>query len=51
MPLNSPGTLKEHEYLAILAYLLKVNHAVAGADSLVPDTTSLRGHKISVRVP
>jgi hypothetical protein len=27
MPLNAPGTLKEHEYLAVLAYLLKANNA------------------------
>jgi mono/diheme cytochrome c family protein len=51
MPLNTPGSLKEYEYLAVLAYLLKENHAVAGPDSLVPDTTALRGRKIAVRLP
>jgi mono/diheme cytochrome c family protein len=49
MPLNDPGGLKDDEYLAILAYLLKANHAPAGLDSLRPDTTALRTHKISVR--
>jgi mono/diheme cytochrome c family protein len=51
MPLNDPGSLKDHDYLAILAYLLKANHAAAGPDSLRPDTTALRGHKIAVRLP
>ena len=51
MPLNNPGSLKEHEYLGVLAYLLKANHAAAGPDSLRPDTTALRGHKIAVRFP
>lgn len=49
MPLNDPGSLKDDEYLAILAYLLKANHARAGLDSLRPDTTALRSHKIAVR--
>jgi mono/diheme cytochrome c family protein len=51
MPLTDPGSLKDAEYLAILAYLLKANHAAAGPDSLRPDTTALRGHKIAVRLP
>jgi mono/diheme cytochrome c family protein len=51
MPLNDPGSLKEDEYLGVLAYLLKANHARAGLDSLRPDTTALRGHKIAVHFP
>jgi mono/diheme cytochrome c family protein len=51
MPLNDPGSLKEDEYLAVLAYLLKANHAAAGPDSLRPDTTALRGRKIAVHFP
>ena len=51
MPLNDPGSLKDDEYLAVLAYLLRANHARAGLDSLRPDTTALRGHKIAVRLP
>jgi mono/diheme cytochrome c family protein len=50
MPLNDPGSLKDEEYLAVLAYLLKANHAPAGLDSLRPDTTALRGRKIEVRL-
>src|SRR5947207_507800 len=33
MPLTNPGGLKEDEYLALVSYLLKANHAEAGADS------------------
>ena len=53
MPLNDPGGLKEEDYLGVIAYLLKANHAEVGPDSLrpPPDTTSLRGHKIAVRFP
>jgi mono/diheme cytochrome c family protein len=51
MPLNNPGGLKEDEYLGVLAYLLKANHAPVGPDSLRPDTTALRGHKIAVHLP
>ena len=51
MPLNNPGGLKEDEYLGVLAYLLKANNAPAGVDSLRPDTTALRGHKIAVHFP
>jgi mono/diheme cytochrome c family protein len=51
MPLSAPGSLKEQDYLAILAYLLKANHAAAGPDSLLPDTTALRSRKIAVRFP
>lgn len=53
MPLNDPGGLKEEDYLGVIEYLLKANHADAGPDSLrpPPDTTSLRGRKIAVRFP
>lgn len=48
MPVDNPGGLKEQDYLDITAYLLKVNHAPASRDSLSPDTTIMRGRKISV---
>ena len=38
MPLDNPGGLKDQEYLDVIAYLLKANHAPAGADSLAADT-------------
>src|SRR5688572_23785935 len=51
MPLNDPGSLKDDDYLGVLAYVLKANDAAAGTDSLRPDSTALRRHKIAVRVP
>ena len=48
MPVDNPGGLKEQDYLDITAYLLKVNHAPASRDTLSPDTTIMRGRKISV---
>jgi len=51
MPLTNPGGLKETEYLALVSYLLKANHADAGTDSLRSDTLALRSRKIAVRVP
>jgi hypothetical protein len=51
MPLTNPGGLKEDEYLAVVSYLLKVNHAAAGPDSLRSDTLALRSRKIAVRFP
>lgn len=50
MPLTNPGGLKEDEYLALVAYLLKANNAAAGADSLRSDTLALRARKIAVRL-
>jgi cytochrome c5 len=49
MPLNNPGGLKDDEYLALVSYLLKANHAGAGTDTLGTDSLSLRGRKIAVR--
>lgn len=51
MPLNDPGGMKEEDYLGVIEYLLKANQAAPGPDSLSPDTTSLRSHKIAARVP
>ena len=51
MPLNDPGSLKEDEYLGVLAYLLKANNAAMGTDSLKPDTTTMRRHKFAVHLP
>jgi alcohol dehydrogenase (cytochrome c) len=50
MPLSDPGSLKDDEYLGVLAYLLKANNAQAGSDSLKADST-LRARKISVHLP
>lgn len=51
MPLTNPGGLKEDDYLAVVSYLLKANHAEAGTDSLRSDTLALRSRKIAVRYP
>jgi cytochrome c5 len=51
MPNNNPGGLKDDEYLAVVAYLLKANHAEAGTDSLSTDSLSVRKKKIAVRFP
>ena len=51
MPLDNPGGLKDQEYLDVIAYLLKANHAPAGTDSLAVDTVALRAHKIAVHYP
>jgi len=48
MPLTNAGGLKEEEYLALVSYLLKANHAEAGPDSLRSDTLALRGKRIAV---
>lgn len=48
MPVDNPGGLKDQEYLDVVAYLLKENHAAPTADSLSADTTALRGHRIAV---
>lgn len=51
MPLDNPGGLKDQEYLDVIAYLLKANHAPTGTDSLAVDTVALRAHKIAVHYP
>lgn len=51
MPVNNPGTLKDEEYLAVVSYLLKANHAAVGADSLAADSASVRGRRIAVSAP
>lgn len=48
MPLDKPGGLTQQQYVDVIAYLLKVNHAAAGPDSLKADTVALRAHKIAV---
>ena len=48
MPVNNPGSLKDEEYLAVVSYLLKANHAAAGTDSLAADSGSVRGRRIAV---
>src|SRR4051812_17162814 len=51
MPLTNPGGLKEDEYLALVSYLLKANHANVGTDSLRSDTLALRRRRIAVHFP
>lgn len=48
MPVDNPGGMKEQEYIDVVAYLLKANHATQGPDTLSADTTVMRGRKISV---
>jgi cytochrome c5 len=49
MPLDNPGSLKDGEYLDVIAYLLQANkHAALAVDSLKADTASLRKTKIAV---
>lgn len=48
MPVDNPGGLKDQQYLDVVAYLLKANHATPTADSLSADSTAMRGHKIAV---
>jgi len=50
MPLDNPGGLKESEYLDVLAYILQVNHAPAGVDSLKADTVAMRKTRIAVKL-
>jgi|tagenome__1003787_1003787.scaffolds.fasta_scaffold20987084_2 mono/diheme cytochrome c family protein len=51
MPVNDPGSLKDEEYLAVVSYLLKANHAAAGTDSLAADSGTVRGRRIAVKAP
>ena len=52
MPLDSPGGLKDGEYLDVIAYLLQANkHIPGGADSLKADTAALRTTRIAVSAP
>lgn len=51
MPVNNPGTLKDEEYLAVVSYLLKANHAAAGTDSLNPDSASVKGRRFALTAP
>ncbi|HVT39253.1 MAG TPA: cytochrome c [Gemmatimonadaceae bacterium] len=52
MPLDSPGAMKDGEYLDVIAYLLQANkHVAASADSLRGDTLTLRTTRIAVSVP
>jgi len=51
MPLDNPGGMKDQEYIDVVAYLLQVNKAPAGTDSLKADTTALRARKIAVHFP
>ncbi|HEY4303115.1 MAG TPA: cytochrome c [Gemmatimonadaceae bacterium] len=48
MPVDNPGGMKEQEYIDVVAYLLKANHASPGSDTVSSDTTFLRNRKISV---
>lgn len=50
MPLDNPGSLKEGEYLDIIAYLLRSNHQqTTTPDSLKADTLEMRKTKIAVK--
>lgn len=51
MPQNDPGGLKDDDYVGVVEYLLRVNHADPAPDSARPDTSALRTHRIAARVP
>jgi hypothetical protein len=51
MPQNDPGGLKDEDYIGVVEYLLKANHADPAPDSARPDTAALRTHKIAARGP
>ncbi len=51
MPLDKPGGLTDEQYLDVVSYLLKANHAPSGSDSLRADTVALRSRRIAVRYP
>jgi mono/diheme cytochrome c family protein len=42
MPKNDPGALTEDEYLAVVAYLLKLNDMPVGNAPLTADTVALK---------
>jgi len=51
MPLDDPGGLPEQDYLDVIAYLLQVNGAPAGAAPLAADADTLRGQRIALPAP
>jgi hypothetical protein len=51
MPKSEPGSLTTREYLAVLAYLLKMNDLPEGPDELPGDSTSLSRIRIEFKPP
>lgn len=49
MPQDKPGSLRDDEYIDVIAYLLQRNHVPAGTVALRADTTSLREARIDVK--
>ena len=49
MPQDKPGSLRDDEYLDVIAYLLQRNHVPASAVALRSDTASLRDARIDVK--
>lgn len=49
MPKSEPGSLTAREYLAVLAYLLKMNDMPGGPDELPGDSTSLSRIRIEFK--
>lgn len=51
MPKSEPGSLTAREYLAVLAYLLKMNDMPGGPQELPVDSTSLSRIRIEFKPP
>jgi mono/diheme cytochrome c family protein len=49
MPKNDPGSLSEDEYVAVVAYLLKMNEMPSGRSALSSDSTMLKSIQIAPR--
>jgi len=49
MPQDKPGSLRDDQYLDVIAYLLQRNHVPAGSVALSSDTASLKDARIDVK--
>jgi mono/diheme cytochrome c family protein len=49
MPQDKPGSLRDDEYIDVIAYLLQRNHVPASTVALRPDTASLKDARIDVK--
>jgi mono/diheme cytochrome c family protein len=49
MPLDNPGKLRQEEYVAIVAYLLRINGYPAGDDALPADREHLKRVRIDAK--
>lgn len=49
MPQDKPGSLRDDEYIDVIAYLLQRNHVPASSVALRADTASMRDARIDVK--